>query len=339
MPAVDPGLASLSDTLLLAAIAAYALAMFGYTIEYAFGVRAATRPAAARPAAARPAQAQSAQARVLVGAGAPVPEQEQEEPVEPAGRDRLADRAGQLALLVTAAAVALQIGSITTRGLAAHRIPFGNMYEFISGVCAVGVVAWIVLAVRRPVRHLGAFVMPVVLMMLGIAGSLLYTDAAPLMPALNSYWRDIHVPAAITASGLFLVGFVLAVLYLVRDHADRKALLSGRPAPQSRLPEAAVLERLTFRVHAIAFPIWTVAIILGALWAEAAWSRYWGWDPKETWAFISWVIYAAYLHARSTAGWRGRGAALVAVVGWATMLFNLFAINLVYSGLHSYSGL
>jgi cytochrome c-type biogenesis protein CcsB len=243
--------------------------------------------------------------------------------------------------------------------MAAHRVPVGNMYEFVSAVCVVGVVAWLVLALQRPVRHLGAFVIPVVLMLLGIAGSLLYTDAAPLMPALNSIWIKIHVPAAILASGLFMLGFVMAALYLVRQRADERAwyavraepagtaetVASAEPGPATKvrrgpqLPDAQTLERLTFRIHAIAFPIWTVAIILGAIWAESAWSRYWGWDPKETWAFVSWVVYAAYLHARATAGWRGKRAAMIVIVGWATMMFNLFAINLVYSGLHSYSGL
>jgi cytochrome c-type biogenesis protein CcsB len=193
------------------------------------------------------------------------------------------------------------------------------------------------------VRHLGAFVIALVLMLLGVAGSLLYTDAAPLMPALNSYWIKIHVPCAVAASGIFMVGFVIAALYLIRQRYDAR-LAAGKPLrfPVTlgpRLPEAASLERLTFRFHAIAFPIWTVAIILGALWAESAWSRYWGWDPKETWAFVSWVVYAAYLHARATTGWRGARATWIAVLGWATMMVNLFAINLVTSGLHSYSGL
>jgi cytochrome c-type biogenesis protein CcsB len=340
---VDAGLASLSDNLLLAAIAAYIAAMFGYTIEYAFGRR-------------REHVASAVSARVLVGAGAPADETLAGETPEQAlarlalgGRRPTAEnewpaRFGAFAMAATALAVLLQVACIVARGMAAHRVPVGNMYEFVSAVCVVGVVAWLVLALRRPVRHLGAFVIPVVLMLLGIAGSLLYTDAAPLMPALNSIWIKIHVPAAILASGLFMIGFVMAALYLVRQRADERAWsavggAATKPRRGPQLPDAQTLERLTFRIHAIAFPIWTVAIILGAIWAESAWSRYWGWDPKETWAFVSWVVYAAYLHARATAGWRGKRAAMIAVVGWATMMFNLFAINLVYSGLHSYSGL
>jgi cytochrome c-type biogenesis protein CcsB len=341
---VDAGLASLSDNLLIGALATYVLAMFGYTVEYSFGNRTKATVRKVRPA------------KVLAGAGGPdaVEEPVQETPEQALARlsappvapappsGGMPARLGQLGLLATVVGVLLQIGSLTARGFAADRAPFGNMYEFVSAVCAVGVVAWLVVALRRPVRHLGVFVMAVVLMMLGIAGSLLYAEAAPLMPALNSYWKEIHVPCMIGASGIFMVGFVTASLYLIRQRYDVR-VADGRtlrfPVTLGpRLPEAATLERLTFRLHAFAFPIWTVGIILGALWAEAAWSRYWGWDPKETWAFVSWVVYAAYLHARATAGWRGRRAAWIAVLGWATMMVNLFAINLITSGLHSYAG-
>jgi cytochrome c-type biogenesis protein CcsB len=292
--------------------------MFGYTLEFTFGRRAA-------------AEVQAAPERVLVGAGGP-------ETVSPIGRvvppapSRAPVIGGWLGVAATVAGAAFQAGCLVTRALATHRFPLGNMYEFMSAVCLAGVIGWLVLALTRPVRHLGAFVMPIVLMMLGIAGSLVYTDAAPLMPALNSYWIKIHVPAAVSASGLFLVGFVLSVLYLVRDRADSR----GVP---SRLPDAQTLERLSFRFHAIAFPIWTVAIILGAIWAESAWSRYWGWDPKETWAFIAWVVYAMYLHARATAGWKGSRAGYINLLGFAAMTFNFFVVNIVISGLHSYAGL
>jgi cytochrome c-type biogenesis protein CcsB len=342
---VDAGLASLSDNLLLGAIAMYAFAMFGYTVEYAFGHG---REAAAKKV--RPA-------RVLAGAGGPdVVESPATESVEeslarltgtpekprPPSIGRIA-WFGWFGVAATVVGLLLQVGCLVSRGFAAHRIPFGNMYEFVSAVCVVGVVAWLVVAVRKPVRHLGVFVVALVLMMLGIAGSLLYTEAAPLMPALNSYWIKIHVPSAITASGIFMIGFVTGSLYLIRNRYEVR-VAAGKPLrfPVTlgrRLPSSESLERLTFRLHAVAFPIWTVAIILGAIWAEAAWSRYWGWDPKETWAFVSWVVYAAYLHARATSGWRGSRATWIVILGWMTMMVNLFAINLVTSGLHSYAGI
>jgi cytochrome c-type biogenesis protein CcsB len=177
----------------------------------------------------------------------------------------------------------------------------------------------------------------VLVILLGIDGMRLYTSVAPLVPALNSYWLKIHVTAAVTASGTFLVGFVVAAMTLIRMGYD-----AGRTSFPftlgDRLPEADRLERLTFRVHAFAFPIWTFAIMCGAIWAEAAWGRYWGWDPKETWSFIAWVIYAGYLHARATPSVKRWVATVIAVVGWVAMMVNLFGVNLVISGLHSYAG-
>ncbi|MGH3647570.1 MAG: c-type cytochrome biogenesis protein CcsB, partial [Micromonosporaceae bacterium] len=200
--------------------------------------------------------------------------------------------------------------------------------------------------------HLGLFVMLTVVLLLGFAAVRLYTEAGPLVPALNSYWLKIHVSTAILATGILMVGFVAAALFLIRDRYDlaiaqpgTRADAEAEPRPLrfpvtlgERLPSADTMERIAFRLHALAFPIWTFAIIAGAIWAEEAWTRYWAWDPKETWAFISWVVYAAYLHARATAGWRRSTAAWIAVAGWATMLINLFVVNLVIEGLHSYSG-
>ena len=107
----------------------------------------------------------------------------------------------------------------------------------------------------------------------------------------------------------------------------------------ARLPDATTLDKAAYRIVAFSFPLYTVAIICGAIWAEAAWGRYWGWDPKETWAFIVWVIYACYLHARATAGWKGRAAAWVNLLGFAAIIFNFVIVNMVISGLHSYAGL
>jgi cytochrome c-type biogenesis protein CcsB len=176
-------------------------------------------------------------------------------------------------------------------------------------------------------------------LLLGGAGRV-HVRVAPLVPALDSPWLKIHVAAAATSAGVMLVGFVSTVLYLLRRRHD-EAAVADRPAGPliARMPAAAALDRLAGRLHIVAFPLWTFAVICGAVWAEAAWGRYWAWDPKETWAFISWILYAAYLHARTTAGWRGRPAALVAVAAWTSMLVNLFAVNMLFPGLHSYAGL
>ena len=164
------------------------------------------------------------------------------------------------------------------------------------------------------------------------------------MPALKSYWLWIHVSAAIIASGIFTVGSLASVLFLFADRYERR-LAAGHPVAggvlersAQRLPTSDGLDRMAYQTIAFAFPLWFFAVVAGAIWAEDAWGRYWGWDPKETWAFITLVIYAAYLHARATAGWRGRPAAIIALVGFAAFLFSYFGVNIFFFGLHSYGG-
>jgi ABC-type transport system involved in cytochrome c biogenesis permease subunit len=215
--------------------------------------------------------------------------------------------------------------AIVTRGLSVDRWPWGNMYEFVVAICFAAVTAFLGTQLRQNVRFLGAFVMVTAALGLGFAVKVLYTAAGPVVPALNSYWVAIHVTAAILASGLFILAGVSGVLYLVRGGGT------------SRLPARADLERVAHRAIVFAFPVWTFAVIAGALWADKAWGRYWGWDPKEVWAFITWVAYAAYLHARVTAGWRGRAATIVQLIAFGCLLFNLVGVNIFISGLHSYA--
>jgi cytochrome c-type biogenesis protein CcsB len=300
-------MAALSDQLLVVTILAYLAAMVTHAAEYAF---------TARPA------------RALAGVGA------RSSPAEPARR------AGPLPRLVTASLVlagTAHLATLLTRGIAADRLPWGNMYEYLLTATFVGLVAWCWARVRHPaVRHLGLYVALVNVLLLGLAGRVAYTPVGPLVPALNSYWRVIHVAAAVAATGLFLVGFVGAVMYLVRAGYER----GSRRFPFSlarRIPAADAVERITFRFHTIAFPVWTFAVAAGAIWAEAAWGRYWGWDPKEVWAFITWIVYAGYLHARATPSVRGTIVALLAILGWLTMMMNLFGVNFFFEGLHSYA--
>jgi len=240
--------------------------------------------------------------------------------------------------VLTVLAVAAHAGVLVTRGLAAGRVPWGNMYEFVVALSLVGAVGWLVLLARRPaLRLVGLFVTLALVLILGFAGMVLYTDVAPLVPALNSYWLKIHVSAAATSSGLLLLASVPAMLFLVRAGYDAGKRRFPYPVG-AKLPAADTLERLAFRLHAFAFPIWTFAVICGAIWAEAAWGRYWGWDPKEIWSFVSWVAYAAYLHARATPSVKRTTATWLAVVAWITMLVNLYVINFVAVGLHSYAG-
>jgi cytochrome c-type biogenesis protein CcsB len=191
-----------------------------------------------------------------------------------------------------------------------------------------------VLAVRNlGLQHIGVFVLAPVVLSMVLIGLFLYAPAAPLVAALRSSWLAIHVSTAILGFGIFFTSGIASALYLVVSRAGE------RTGVLARLPSAAALDRVAHRTAVFGFPIWTFAVIAGAIWAESAWGRFWGWDPKETWAFITWVVYAAYLHARATAGWRGTAAARVNMVAFATMIFNFFIINMVVSGLHSYAGL
>jgi cytochrome c-type biogenesis protein CcsB len=265
------------------------------------------------------------------------------------GRSRQ-DRLGGAAVNLVVLAALLQLAAVVLRGLATDRWPLGNMYEFTSVFCLAAVVAWLVVLRRAPgLRVVGLFVLLPVVILLFLAGTVLYARAAPVVPALRSYWLVVHVTTITTSSGLLVVPGVASLLYLLRTSGrggGESAPTTGPTAGTSRtsvwaerLPAAAALDRLAYRVTIVAFPLYTFGVIAGAVWAEAAWGRFWGWDPKETVAFVAWVVYAAYLHARATAGWRSGRAAWINVAGLAVVLFNLFFINMVVAGLHSYAGL
>jgi cytochrome c-type biogenesis protein CcsB len=226
---------------------------------------------------------------------------------------------------------------VVCRGLAAGRAPWGNMYEFSTASALVVLGVFLAVARRRPaLRYLGLFVVLPVLLTLGLALSVLYVPAGPLVPALKSYWLVIHVLCAIISGGVFMVGGVVTALYLAQDHWERTGSTNTL---SRRLPPSEQLDRSAYRLFAFVFPVWTFAIVAGAIWAENAWGRYWSWDPKETWALVTWLVFAAYLHARATAGWKGRRAAWIAMAGLSCFVFNYFGVNIWFSGLHSYGGL
>lgn len=254
------------------------------------------------------------------------------------GDDRTAQRIGAVGTTLTVLAVALHAAGAVSRGLAADRVPWGNMYEFVLAL-ALAAGAGYLLALRRwpPVREVGTWLVALVLLALGLAVTVLYTPAGGLVPVLDSYWLIIHVAAATIAGGMFTIGAVATGLFL---HRSRRTRATDRPTPHARRRASPqTLDQIAHTTTLFAFPVWTFAVIAGAIWAEDAWGRYWGWDPKETWAFITWILYAAYLHAQSTAGWRGRKASWFAVAGYLSLLFNLFGVNLWITGLHSYAGL
>jgi cytochrome c-type biogenesis protein CcsB len=221
------------------------------------------------------------------------------------------------------------------------------MYEFSLAAALSALGVWLFLVYRRvQVRDLGIVVVGFALVTLGVAVVVLYTEAAQLVPALRSYWMWIHVTAAITSSGIFTVAAAASALYLVAARHESRVeagvtggRLSWFDSLGRRLPTAGALDRIAYGTIAFAFPLWFFAVVAGAIWAEGAWGRYWGWDPKETWAFVTLMIYAAYLHARSTAGWKGRPAAFIALLGFAAFLFSYIGVNIFFFGLHSYGGM
>lgn len=254
-------------------------------------------------------------------------------------RRPLDERIGRSGLVLVYAGIALLFGCIVLRGLATARVPWGNMYEFINLTCFSGLVAAAIVLRPPQYRTLWVFVLLPVLILLTVSGRWLYTNAAPVMPALQSYWLPIHVSVVSIGSGVFLVAGMSSILFLVKMSKLGAPDAEGAVARiVARLPDAQTLDRIAYRTTIFAFPVFGFGVIFGAIWAEEAWGRYWGWDPKETVSFIAWVIYAAYLHARSTAGWRDKKAAWINVAGFVAMVFNLFFINLVTVGLHSYAG-
>jgi cytochrome c-type biogenesis protein CcsB len=249
------------------------------------------------------------------------------------------ERIGRSGLALVYAGIGLLLVCIVLRGMATSRVPWGNMYEFINLTCFSGLIAAAIVLRRPQYRALWVFVLVPVLILLTVSGRWLYTNAAPVMPALQSYWLPIHVSVVSIGSGVFLVAGVASILFLVKMSKLGAPDTEGTVARiVARLPDAQTLDRIAYRTTIFAFPVFGFGVIFGAIWAEEAWGRYWGWDPKETVSFIAWVIYAAYLHARSTAGWRDKKAAWINVAGFVAMVFNLFFINLVTVGLHSYAG-
>ena len=245
-------------------------------------------------------------------------------------------KSSRIATGVFVAATVILFLGVVARGISASRVPWSNMYEYsISGALTFAL-AYLIVGRKYDLRWLGLPISIAVLLILGTAITLLYRPSAPLVPALQSTWLVVHVAAAILSGGVFLLSNAIAGTYLWLDSMERKG---ERTAFAKRLPSLDVLDQLSYRLVAFVFPLWTFAVIAGAIWAEAAWGRYWGWDPKETWAFITWILYAAYLHARVTAGWKGRKAAWKCLLAGSTYLFNYVWVNVWGTGRHTYSGL
>ncbi|MFG7942117.1 MULTISPECIES: c-type cytochrome biogenesis protein CcsB [Streptomyces] len=361
-------LAQISNYLIYSAMAVYVLAFFAFIAEWTFG----SRSKVARTAAALTADGGGGKSGVPAQSGVSVQVKSQsggtavlEKPAAPevvtrsaagkrgelpdgpgaAAGDEQGDMYGRIAVSLTVLAFLLHAGGVLSRSLSVQRAPWGNMYEFSTAFSMVAVGAFLgFLAAKKRVRWIGLPLVTTVLLDLGLAVTVFYTDSDQLVPALHSYWLWIHVSLAIICGALFYLGFVGSLLYLFRDAYEAKLLRGEKPGKvatsiMERLPAANSLDKFAYRINAAVFPFWTFTIVAGAIWAGDAWGRYWGWDPKEVWSFITWVAYAAYLHARATAGWKGRKAAYLALLAFACFLFNYYGVNIFFNGKHSYAGI
>jgi cytochrome c-type biogenesis protein CcsB len=358
---VNVALGHVSTDFLIAALVLYSLSVVAFAGDFAFGrprrVSSGARVQAREPAAALATVAAAGAASDSSGDGprdgrpdgtgpgrpaaAAIPDSMPEVAPPPLVAIRQAGRWVEAGMALSVVAVAAHTVAIVTRGLAVHRAPWGNMYEFVTALTCVAAIFFLFVMIRYRAWALGVFVMGAVVVALGLAETLIYTAAGQLVPALQSYWLSIHVTAMTLATGIFFVAAVLGVVYLAADRYQRR-VEAGRVEPGNgimrRLPSIEQIDRLTYRTVVFGFPIWTFGVIAGAIWADQAWGHYWSWDPVETWAFITWVLYAAFLHARATAGWRGRRAHYIQLLGFASLMFNILVVQVFITGLHSYAG-
>lgn len=339
----DQTLAQASDIAIWASMVVLTLAMLAFTAHLALtgtrkGAAAQTdagqgslAPGAGQAADGQTAAGQSGTSPADVGGGSGVAVLAPEQPAGPPSR-----RWGIIGLQLTWLGTFGVIAGVALRGLSVHRAPLGNMYEFALAAVMFTLIIYSVWALQRDRLWLGLFITMPAVLILAAAKLAWYTEASGLMPSLDSIWLVIHVTVATISVAIFTLGCALAVLYLIKDRAQTKGSVTGW---LTSLPSVPTLERVTYGLHIVAFPLWTFTVIAGAIWAEQAWGRYWGWDPKEVWSFVIWVVYAAYLHARATAGWTTRKATWLAVAGFACILINYGVVNVFFVGWHSYSGL
>jgi len=305
------------------AAAVYVIAFIVFVLDLA------KRSSDAAPASARVAESATVNGSTAVLVDAPPA------PPSAAGSTRNA----RVGLALTAVGLVVHVAAIVLRGIAAERVPWANMFEFALTGTGIIVAVFVFANLWKDVRFLGAYVTGLAALLLTLA-TINFYDAVglvPLPPPLQSAWLVIHVLVAILGTGFFALGAGLSAVQLIQNRREAGKL--PRLRFMKTIPASDVLERLAYRVNVIGFMLWTFTLIFGAIWAERAWGRYWGWDTKEVWTFVIWVVFAGYIHARATRGWRGNRSAILALVGFAAVLFNFTVVNLFFSGLHAYSGL
>ena len=330
-----PDLDSLSILFIWTAIAIYAAAFVAYAFDLArrSEVSSDARLVREREAVLVGAEASSAGA---APAGTDAADAASEEPAKP--RYVMA----RIGTALTVLGFLFQLAATITRGIAAERVPWANLYEFAMTGTLLVVLVYLVVNTRIDLRFLGTFITGLVVVLMGAAAISFYVGVVPLMDPLKSVWLVIHVFVASLATAFFALACALSVLQLMQSRRERR-LVEGaeKPGPKflGTLPNADRLEGMAFRFAIVGFIFWTFTLIAGAVWAQDAWGRYWGFDVKETWTFIVWVLYAGYIHARATRGWRGNPSAWLSIVGFTAVIFNFTIVNVFFKGLHAYSGL
>jgi cytochrome c-type biogenesis protein CcsB len=304
----------------------YVLAFVGYVVDLS---RRSSEAIAAQPTASASAAATTRGGTTVLAPPAP--------PTASAEAAARPGKAARIALALTVLGFAVHVLAIVLRGIANGHAPWANMFEFaVTGTAAI-VGVYLVVNLVRDVRFIGSYITGLVALLLMLASINVYVDVVPLSPPLQSAWLVIHILVAVLGTGFFALGAGLAIAQLLQ--ARREAGASDKPRFLRAFPSSEALENLAYRVNVIGFAFWTFTLIAGAIWAEHAWGRYWGWDTKEVWTFIIWVVYAGYIHARATRGWRGAPSAWLSIVGFAAVLFNFTIVNLFFKGFHAYSGL
>lgn len=250
-------------------------------------------------------------------------------------------RAASIGLSLTMLGALFHLAATVLRGIGAERMPWANMYEFALTATLAAVLIFIAVQFVVDIHFLGALVTGLAALFLGVTKVNYYVPIVPLQDALDTYWMVIHIAVAVLAVGFFTLSFGLSTLQLLQDRREARLASNGITNLNflRGMPDVTRLENLAYRLAIIGFVFWTFTLIAGAIWAEASWGRFWGWDVKEVWTFVIWVLYAGYIHARATRGWRGSRSAWLNITGFAAVIFNFAIVNQFFTGLHSYSGL
>lgn len=219
------------------------------------------------------------------------------------------------------------------RTIESGHAPFTNMYESLSFLAWSVILAYVIIEYKYKIRKAGPYLLLIVIGIMALASSpLMPKEAAPLIPALQSYWLWLHVSVTLLGEAFFAVAFITSIMYLVADSREKRGT-----AKESSL-SAERLDSISYRCVAVGFPLFTLGgLVFGMVWAYKAWGTYWSWDPKETWSLITWFVFALYLHTRIVMGWKGRRSALIATIGFLAALFTYFGVNYLLAGLHSYA--